>query len=66
MKSNIDMIITKERMISPKFFLSLSDKEKRNIESCEFVPPVIGQNNFGKFVINIKNPVYTIYHDKTQ
>ena len=35
MKNYIDMINTQQNIISPKTFLSLSDKEKRNIKSCK-------------------------------
>ena len=59
------MTNTQRNVISAKSFLSLSDKEKRNIKSCEFIPPAIGDNNFGKFVITMKYPVYTAHYDRT-
>ena len=65
MKKYIDMINTKKNIISPKTFLSLSDKEKRNIKSYDFIPPAIGDNNFGKFAITMKYSTYTAHYDRT-
>jgi len=61
MENILDLISLNKYTVSPKKFLSLSQDEKRNIESCEFVPPKIGSKKFGHFSITLKYPVYTYY-----
>lgn len=65
MKNILDLISLNKYTVSPKKFLLLSKDEKRNIESCEFVPPKIGSKKFGHFIITLKNSVYT-YYDQTK
>lgn len=48
------------KVLSPKRFLRLSQKEKLNIKSVDIVPPSFSRNDFGKIVITYKNPIYKI------
>lgn len=62
MKNIIDLIPHKKKRVSPAGFLRLTPKEKRNIQATQFVPPAIGSESFGEFVITWKTPVYAVEH----
>ena len=59
MEKAIDLVPKNKIVITPKKFLSLSAKERRNIRSAKFIPPSIGDKNFGSFVIKLKRPQYS-------
>ncbi len=44
--------------ITPKEFMNLSEKDKKNIKKIEIVPPKLGRADFGKIRINLKTPIY--------
>ncbi len=62
MNTIIDLVQNKKREISPEKFLNLDKNEKRNIESCRFVPPTVGERGFGKFIVTMKHATYSIGH----
>ncbi len=59
MKNFIDLYPQKKQKLSPKDYLSLTGKEKRNIVRSKFIPPSVGSHGFGHFDVTLKNPVYT-------
>lgn len=60
MKNVTDLIPGKRRTLSPEEFLKLNTAEKRNVESCRYVPPTLGSSGFGRFVAVLRHPVYSI------
>ena len=45
-------------MMKPEEFISSLGKDKYNIKSAKFVCPNIGDNDFGHFVVELKDPFY--------
>ncbi len=41
-------------ILTPKQFIELDSKYKKYIESSEMIPPVLGENDFGKFKVVFK------------
>lgn len=66
MKNFIDLTPQKQKAISAAAYLDLTPKEKSNIEFCRFVPPKIGSSVFGKFILTLKQPVYSFEHGETK
>ena len=64
MEPIIDLIPNKIRKISANAFLKLNRQEKQNVESCRFERPVFGSNDFGKFTLTLKTPVFSIHNDE--
>lgn len=60
MKDIIDLIPKRTKTLSPKKFLRLTAKERADIKSSRFVPPKLGEEGFGKFVVIVKNPEYCL------
>ena len=59
MEKAIDLTPHDKLTLTPKEYLSISLKDRRNIRSSCFVPPSIGDKNFGHFVVKLKSPVYS-------
>ncbi len=66
MKKFIDLVPQKTKSISPVAYNRLSEKERSNIESCRFIPPKLGSNSFGRFVLTLKRPVYSFEHGESE
>ena len=59
MGKTIDLRPRDKMILSPKEYVAISAKDRRNIRSTHFVPPEIGANNFGYFVVKLKSPIYS-------
>ncbi len=66
MKDFFDLTPKKQKTISPKAYLDMTPREKSNIETCRFAPPTIGSSSFGKFVLTLKQPVYSFEHGQAE
>lgn len=60
MQNIIDLIPVYSKKLTSEQYLKISDEERRNIDSCRFVPPTIGDRNFGFFSVKLKDPVYFV------
>lgn len=60
----IDLLPKREKVVRPEEFLTMSAKERSNIQSSRFVPPSLGSRDFGHFVVVLRHPVYQAHADK--
>lgn len=44
--------------VDPEEYLRLLKTDKKNIKKTEIVPPQIGENGFGRFIVTLTTPVY--------
>lgn len=49
--------VERERM-SPAGFLATLESNADNIESSSFIPPRLGDDHFGYFEVEYRNPIY--------
>lgn len=49
-----------EEAISPREFVALTEKQRAAIKSADFVPPRLGDKDFGKVLVRYKLPVYKV------
>lgn len=49
--------VERERM-SPTGFLATLESDADNIKSSSFIPPRLGDNHFGYFEVEYRNPIY--------
>lgn len=60
MKTSIfDLLPKKSVVMSPEKYMAMTAAERENVKSSRFVPPSPGDNDFGRFVVMLKNPIYT-------
>lgn len=48
--------VASQERVSASRFLDILDSKKENILNTTFVPPKVGGNGFGEFVVNYKHP----------
>ena len=60
MKDIIDLIPKRTKVVRPEEYLAMSTEERLEAKRVTFVPPTIGGNDFGYFVLTLKNPVYCL------
>ena len=48
----------REKILTPEEFLSLTEKERENIEESKIIPPTLGEYSFGSFWVRFKRPIY--------
>ena len=48
----------REKILTPEEFLSLTEKERENIEESKIIPPTLGGHSFGSFWVRFKRPIY--------
>lgn len=58
MKGIITLKPIKNKRITPERFMRLTEKEKKNIKEIHFIPPKLGDKNFGSFRLTYKRPIY--------
>ena len=54
----IDLYPHSSEEIKPMAFLKLVHTERKNIAAVKILPPVIGQDDFGRIKVTFKTPVY--------
>jgi len=59
MAKTIDLTPRNKLTLTPKEYISASKKDRRNFRSSRFIPPSIGDKNFGYFVVTLKHPAYS-------
>jgi hypothetical protein len=52
------------KKMKPEEFVSSLKENKHNIKSSKFVSPDIGDNGFGHFVVELKDPFYTYNYEE--
>jgi hypothetical protein len=57
-KEEIPMQSVKQEHLSPSDFLEISESEPELIKSSRFVAPRLGEDHFGYFEVQYKQPVY--------
>ena len=50
--------------MSPEAYLNMTPERRANVKSARFVPPQIGDRNFGRFEVTLKFPEYRFYGRK--
>lgn len=48
---------TSTELMRPKEFVNLTQTQKDNIQTCQFVPPSLGDDHFGRVRVTYKTPV---------
>lgn len=60
MKSLIETTRIDTEFLSIEKFMTLSEKDKSNIQSLRIIPPTLGGNGFGKVAVKYKIPRYQV------
>lgn len=60
MKNIIDLLPKRTKVVGPKAFLNMSAEDRSNTQKVTFIPPKMGSENFGHFVVTLKHPIYTL------
>lgn len=55
----IDLLPKREKVMKPADFLNMSAEERANVKGSRFVPPAVGGDDFGRFVVILRHPVYS-------
>ena len=60
MKDAIDLIPKRTLAVRPEKYLKMSAEERSEAKKVTFVPPALGGNDFGHFVLTLKHPIYCL------
>jgi len=60
MKNIIDLTPRRTKVVRPDEFLDMTPEERSNAKKVTFCPPKLGDKDFGKFVVTLKQPVYSL------
>ncbi|NCU19596.1 hypothetical protein EOM89_02415 [Candidatus Falkowbacteria bacterium] len=64
MKSIIDLVPKRTKILPPEDYLGMTPADRANVKSSRFVPPTVGSDDFGMFIITLKNPTYCLADGK--
>ena len=64
-KRNREISMSPQRfqVVTPEEYIKIYNQNSANILSVRIIPPRIGSNNFGKILIEWKNPVYASFDE---
>lgn len=60
MTTIIDTTRVDTEFLSIEKFMSLTEKDKNNIQSLKIIPPTLSGNGFGKVAVKYKIPSYKV------
>ena len=58
--ANFNLFPVTEKDITAEEFLSLTEEERAKIRYVKIIPPRIGHQDFGKFKVTMKSPMYQV------
>ena len=60
MKKAINLVPVRVQIVSLEKYLEIYEKRRGEIQSAKIIPPQLGHNDFGRIVVEWKNPVFSM------
>jgi hypothetical protein len=59
-KKVTNLVPIRVQVVSLEKYLEIYEKKRGEIQSAKIIPPQLGRNDFGRIVVEWKNPVFSM------